>query len=289
MLGEKYGLEIDRHLQRRRHDQRQGGALRRHGSLRRAQTDREATSTRPACWRRPRTTPTTWAIPSARAWPSSRSSRCSGSSRWRSWPNRRRRPSWRTRSASFPKNTRTPTVTGWRTSRTGASRASCGGASAFRPGTCPKAATWWPQRPRRRWRRPARRRGDASLQLADLRQDEDVLDTWFSSWLWPISVFDGIRNPDNKEIDYYYPTNDLVTGPDIIFFWVARMIMAGYEYRGEKPFGQRLFHGHRARQDRPQDVQAARQLARSARPDRPVRRRRHARGDAAFARRPATT
>jgi len=85
--------------------------------------------------------------------------------------------------------------------------------------------------------------GDASLQLADLRQDEDVLDTWFSSWLWPISVFDGIRNPDNREISYYYPTNDLVTGPDIIFFWVARMIMAGYEYRGRKPFGNVYFTG----------------------------------------------
>ncbi|MCD6543757.1 MAG: class I tRNA ligase family protein, partial [Flavobacteriaceae bacterium] len=67
-------------------------------------------------------------------------------------------------------------------------------------------------------------------------QDEDALDTWFSSWLWPISVFDGIRNPENKEINYYYPTRDLVTAPEIIFFWVARMIIAGYEYRGEKPF-----------------------------------------------------
>ncbi len=85
--------------------------------------------------------------------------------------------------------------------------------------------------------------GDASLQLTDLRQDEDVLDTWFSSWLWPISVFDGIRFPDNREIGYYYPTNDLVTGPDIIFFWVARMIMAGYEYRGEKPFSNVYFTG----------------------------------------------
>ena len=84
---------------------------------------------------------------------------------------------------------------------------------------------------------------DPSLTMADLRQDEDVLDTWFSSWLWPISVFDGIRNPDNNEISYYYPTNDLVTGPDIIFFWVARMIMAGYEYRGEKPFGNVYFTG----------------------------------------------
>ena len=85
--------------------------------------------------------------------------------------------------------------------------------------------------------------GDENLQLGDLRQDEDVLDTWFSSWLWPISVFDGIRNPENEEIKYYYPTNDLVTGPDIIFFWVARMIMAGYEYRGEMPFRNVYFTG----------------------------------------------
>jgi len=85
--------------------------------------------------------------------------------------------------------------------------------------------------------------GDATLQLSDLRQDEDVLDTWFSSWLWPISVFDGIRNPDNEQIRYYYPTNDLITGPDIIFFWVARMIMSGYEYRGEKPFKNVYFTG----------------------------------------------
>jgi valyl-tRNA synthetase len=78
--------------------------------------------------------------------------------------------------------------------------------------------------------------GNASLKLEELRQDEDVLDTWFSSWLWPISVFDGIRNPENEEIEYYYPTQDLVTGPDILFFWVARMIISGYEYRGKKPF-----------------------------------------------------
>jgi len=75
-----------------------------------------------------------------------------------------------------------------------------------------------------------------SFSINDLRQDEDALDTWFSSWLWPMSVFDGIRNPENKEIKYYYPTNDLVTGPDILFFWVARMIIAGYEYKNEKPF-----------------------------------------------------
>ena len=85
--------------------------------------------------------------------------------------------------------------------------------------------------------------GDAALRMSDLRQDEDVLDTWFSSWLWPISVFDGIRRPHNPEIDYYYPTDDLVTGPDIIFFWVARMIMAGYEYRREKPFRNVYFTG----------------------------------------------
>ncbi|OFY50741.1 MAG: valine--tRNA ligase, partial [Bacteroidetes bacterium GWF2_49_14] len=78
--------------------------------------------------------------------------------------------------------------------------------------------------------------GDAGLSLNDLHQDEDVLDTWFSSWLWPISVFDGIRNPDNPDIRYYYPTHDLITGPDILFFWVARMIISGYEYRNEKPF-----------------------------------------------------
>ena len=77
---------------------------------------------------------------------------------------------------------------------------------------------------------------NSNLQLKDLKQDSDVLDTWFSSWLWPISVFDGIRNPENEEINYYYPTNDLVTGPDILFFWVARMIVAGFEFKGQKPF-----------------------------------------------------
>ena len=85
--------------------------------------------------------------------------------------------------------------------------------------------------------------GDNSLQLNDLKQDEDALDTWFSSWLWPISLFDGIRNPGNEEIKYYYPTADLVTGPDIIFFWVARMIMAGYEYEGQMPFKHVYFTG----------------------------------------------
>ncbi|MDX5442674.1 MAG: valine--tRNA ligase, partial [Hymenobacteraceae bacterium] len=78
--------------------------------------------------------------------------------------------------------------------------------------------------------------GNEQLKIEDLHQDEDVLDTWFSSWLWPISVFDGFKDPDNKDISYYYPTNDLVTAPEILFFWVARMIMAGYEYRKEPPF-----------------------------------------------------
>ncbi len=85
--------------------------------------------------------------------------------------------------------------------------------------------------------------GNPQLTLSDLRQDEDCLDTWFSSWLWPISLFDGINNPNNPEINYYYPTNDLVTGPDIIFFWVARMIMAGYEYEGKMPFKNVYFTG----------------------------------------------
>ncbi|REH50480.1 valyl-tRNA synthetase [Tenacibaculum gallaicum] len=78
--------------------------------------------------------------------------------------------------------------------------------------------------------------GNTSLTASDLKQDPDALDTWFSSWLWPMSVFDGIRNPENEEIKYYYPTNDLVTGPDILFFWVARMIIAGYEYKDQRPF-----------------------------------------------------
>ena len=82
-----------------------------------------------------------------------------------------------------------------------------------------------------------------NISMADLTQDEDVLDTWFSSWLWPISVFDGINNPENDEVNYYYPTNDLVTGPDIIFFWVSRMIMAGYQFRDNKPFNNVYFTG----------------------------------------------
>ncbi|MBR5984063.1 MAG: valine--tRNA ligase [Bacteroidales bacterium] len=85
--------------------------------------------------------------------------------------------------------------------------------------------------------------GDNNLTMNDLRQDSDCLDTWFSSWLWPISLFDGINNPDNEEIKYYYPTSDLVTAPDIIFFWVARMIMAGYEYKGQMPFKNVYFTG----------------------------------------------
>ncbi len=85
--------------------------------------------------------------------------------------------------------------------------------------------------------------GNKELKIEDLRQDEDVLDTWFSSWLWPISLFNGILDPDNEEIKYYYPTADLVTGPDIIFFWVARMIMAGYEYKNDMPFCNVYFTG----------------------------------------------
>lgn len=84
---------------------------------------------------------------------------------------------------------------------------------------------------------------NATIKAEDLEQESDCLDTWFSSWLWPISLFDGIENPDNEEINYYYPTSDLVTGPDIIFFWVARMIMAGYEYRGKMPFKHVYFTG----------------------------------------------
>ncbi len=85
--------------------------------------------------------------------------------------------------------------------------------------------------------------GNADLTVAELKQDEDALDTWFSSWLWPISVFDGIRKPDNEEVKYYYPSSDLVTAPDIIFFWVARMIIAGYEYRDDFPFKNVYFTG----------------------------------------------
>ena len=85
--------------------------------------------------------------------------------------------------------------------------------------------------------------GNATLTINDFKQEEDALDTWFSSWLWPMSVFDGIRNPDNEEFNYYYPTQDLVTGPDIIFFWVARMIMAGYEYTDKAPFSNVYFTG----------------------------------------------
>ena len=85
--------------------------------------------------------------------------------------------------------------------------------------------------------------GFENITREDLRQDEDALDTWFSSWLWPVSLFDGINNPNNEEINYYYPTADLVTGPDIIFFWVARMIMAGYEYKGDMPFKNVYFTG----------------------------------------------
>ena len=85
--------------------------------------------------------------------------------------------------------------------------------------------------------------GNDQLTTTDIVQDEDVLDTWFSSWLWPISVFDGFKEPGNEDIGYYYPTNDLVTAPDIMFFWVARMIMAGYEYKNQAPFKNVYFTG----------------------------------------------
>ena len=93
------------------------------------------------------------------------------------------------------------------------------------------------------WRKAIEQSGNADLKPEDLKQDEDCLDTWFSSWLWPISLFDGINTPGNEEMNYYYPTTDLVTGPDIIFFWVARMIMAGYEYVGQMPFRSVYFTG----------------------------------------------
>ena len=93
------------------------------------------------------------------------------------------------------------------------------------------------------WRKAIEQSGNPDLKPEELKQDEDCLDTWFSSWLWPISLFDGINNPGNEEMSYYYPTTDLVTGPDIIFFWVARMIMAGYEYVGEMPFRSVYFTG----------------------------------------------
>ena len=93
------------------------------------------------------------------------------------------------------------------------------------------------------WRKAIEQSGNPDLKPEELKQDEDCLDTWFSSWLWPISLFDGINNPGNEEMSYYYPTTDLVTGPDIIFFWVARMIMAGYEYVGQMPFRSVYFTG----------------------------------------------
>jgi len=89
----------------------------------------------------------------------------------------------------------------------------------------------------------AEKYGEASIAIGALRQDEDCLDTWFSSWLWPFEVFDGLSKPNNPDVNYYYPTNTLVTAPEIIFFWVARMIMAGFEYKKEKPFSDVYFTG----------------------------------------------
>ncbi|GIR73100.1 MAG: hypothetical protein CM15mP75_6120 [Flammeovirgaceae bacterium] len=102
---------------------------------------------------------------------------------------------------------------------------------------------------------------DKDITEDKLTQDEDVLDTWFSSWLWPITVFDGINDPDNEEINYYYPTSDLVTAPEIIFFWVARMIVAGYEYRDEMPFKNVYFTGM-LEISRGEDVKVSRKLSR---------------------------
>ena len=137
----------------------------------------------------------------------------------------------------------TYTATGWRTSRTGASAASCGGDTVFRPISCRKVDIVVAATPEEALKLAQEKTGNPALKAEDLRQDEDCLDTWFSSWLWPISLFDGILNPGNEEINYYYPTSDLVTGPDIIFFWVARMIMAGYEYEGKMPFKNVYFTG----------------------------------------------
>jgi valyl-tRNA synthetase len=165
---------------------------------------------------------------------------------------------------SIRRNSRTFTATGWKTSKTGVSAPVCGGAyripvwyieapsnsteggeqfpsqGGIREGSFVVAATEEEARKLAVEKFPSLGgvRGGFSL-----KQDEDVLDTWFSSWLWPISVFDGIRYPDNKEIQYYYPTNDLVTAPDIIFFWVARMIITGYEYRQQYPFKNVYFTG----------------------------------------------
>ena len=244
MLGEKYGLETIDIFNDDGTINDKVGHVRGSGPLRRAQADREGPRRRRGCSKRPRSTPTTWATPSARAWPSNRNSRCSGSSRWSELAGPATKAVMEDAIRFVPekyKNTYRhwmENIKDWCISRQlwWGQRIPAYYLSEGR-------LSWWPRRPRRRWRRPARRRGDASLQAADLRQDEDVLDTWFSSWLWPISVFDGIRNPGNREIRYYYPTDDLVTGPDIIFFWVARMIMAGYEYRQEKPFENVYFTG----------------------------------------------
>ena len=109
--------------------------------------------------------------------------------------------------------------------------------------SCLKVVSWWLKLRRRLWNWSQEKTGHGDLQLSDLRQDDDCLDTWFSSWLWPISLFDGINHPGNEEIQVLLSYGDLVTGPDIIFFWVARMIMAGYEYMGEMPFTNVYFTG----------------------------------------------
>ena len=147
------------------------------------------------------------------------------------------------RSASFPKSTRTPTATGWRTSRTGASRASCGGDSASRRGICPRAASSSPRRPKRRSKRPAQRAATRHCSSPTCARTRMCWTPGSRRGCGPSPSSTESATPDNPEIEYYYPTNDLVTAPDIIFFWVARMIMAGYEYRQDKPFASVYFTG----------------------------------------------
>ena len=156
------------------------------------------------------------------------------------------------------------TCTGWRTSATGASAASSGGATASRSGTATTAAST-------RWRATDPTAVQSLRQRRD-PQDPDVLDTWFSSWLWPFSTMGWPE--DTPTLRRFYPTDTLITAADIIFFWVARMVMAGYEFMGECPFTRRLLQQHRARRAGAEDVEVARQLARPARRHRQVRRRR---------------
>ena len=113
-------------------------------------------------------------------------------------------------------------------STTGASAASSGGVTGYLPGIMETMSLLLQRILKKHLSLQEKKAGTSHLKESDLRQDEDVLDTWFSSWLWPITSFDGINNPDNPDLKYYYPTNDLITAPEILFFWVARMIIAGY-------------------------------------------------------------